>query len=84
MKNLSKPDDVKLSLEVSVPFSRHNIKSHSIVSCNSYIFLFPSLSDPPSVSIEGYDNNWYVGRSDAMLVCVANSNPAPTTITWTT
>ncbi|XP_061597358.1 PVR cell adhesion molecule related 2 like isoform X3 [Cololabis saira] len=38
---------------------------------------------PPSVSIEGYDNNWYVGRSDAMLLCQANANPAPTAVTWT-
>ncbi|GLD72835.1 nectin-2-like protein, partial [Lates japonicus] len=32
---------------------------------------------------EGYDNNWYVGRADATLLCLANANPAPTTITWT-
>ncbi|XP_053190026.1 PVR cell adhesion molecule related 2 like [Scomber japonicus] len=42
-----------------------------------------SVEYPPSVSIEGYDNNWYVGRSDAVLVCTANANPAPTTVTWT-
>ncbi|KAM7373575.1 hypothetical protein PAMP_008417 [Pampus punctatissimus] len=42
-----------------------------------------SVEYPPSVSIEGYDNNWYVGRSDAILRCMANANPAPTTITWT-
>ncbi|XP_054873876.1 PVR cell adhesion molecule related 2 like isoform X1 [Amphiprion ocellaris] len=42
-----------------------------------------SVEYPPSVSIEGYDNNWYVGRSDAMLLCVSNANPEPTTITWT-
>ncbi|GAA6234411.1 PVR cell adhesion molecule related 2 like isoform X1 [Lates japonicus] len=42
-----------------------------------------SVEYPPSVSIEGYDNNWYVGRSDATLLCLANANPAPTTITWT-
>ncbi|XP_070841153.1 PVR cell adhesion molecule related 2 like isoform X1 [Chaetodon trifascialis] len=42
-----------------------------------------SVEYPPSVSIEGYDNNWYVGRSDAILLCQANANPAPTTITWT-
>lgn len=41
------------------------------------------VSDLPSVSIEGYDHNWYVGRSDATLVCLANANPEPTTITWT-
>ncbi|XP_029369577.1 PVR cell adhesion molecule related 2 like isoform X3 [Echeneis naucrates] len=42
-----------------------------------------SVEYPPSVSIEGYDNNWYVGRSDATLLCLANANPEPTTITWT-
>ncbi|XP_030596398.1 PVR cell adhesion molecule related 2 like isoform X2 [Archocentrus centrarchus] len=42
-----------------------------------------SVEYVPSVSIEGYDHNWYVGRSDAMLVCLANANPEPTTITWT-
>uniref|UniRef100_UPI0037E8AB38 PVR cell adhesion molecule related 2 like isoform X2 n=1 Tax=Semicossyphus pulcher TaxID=241346 RepID=UPI0037E8AB38 len=42
-----------------------------------------SVEYPPSVSIEGYDNNWYVGRSDAELLCLANGNPAPTGVTWT-
>ncbi|KAK5883276.1 hypothetical protein CesoFtcFv8_019623 [Champsocephalus esox] len=42
-----------------------------------------SVEYPPSVSIEGYDNNWYVGRSDAVLLCMASGNPVPTTITWT-
>uniref|UniRef100_A0A8C6UB35 Nectin cell adhesion molecule 3 n=1 Tax=Neogobius melanostomus TaxID=47308 RepID=A0A8C6UB35_9GOBI len=42
-----------------------------------------SVEYPPSVSIEGYDHNWYMGRSDAVLLCLANANPAPTTVTWT-
>lgn len=42
-----------------------------------------SVEYPPSVSIEGYDHNWYMGRSDAVLLCQANANPAPTTVTWT-
>ncbi|XP_039977322.1 PVR cell adhesion molecule related 2 like isoform X2 [Xiphias gladius] len=42
-----------------------------------------SVEYPPSVSIEGYDNNWYVGRSDAVLLCLANANPEPTAVTWT-
>ncbi|XP_068431412.1 PVR cell adhesion molecule related 2 like isoform X3 [Clinocottus analis] len=42
-----------------------------------------SVEYPPSVSIEGYDNNWYVGRSDAVLLCMASGNPEPTTVTWT-
>ncbi|XP_057683918.1 PVR cell adhesion molecule related 2 like isoform X1 [Corythoichthys intestinalis] len=42
-----------------------------------------SVEYPPSVSIEGYDHNWYMGRSDATLVCTAEGNPQPTTVTWT-
>uniref|UniRef100_A0A8C7H138 Nectin cell adhesion molecule 3 n=1 Tax=Oncorhynchus kisutch TaxID=8019 RepID=A0A8C7H138_ONCKI len=38
---------------------------------------------PPTVSIVGYDNNWYIGRTDAVLTCQATGNPAPTTVTWT-
>ncbi|XP_077446855.1 poliovirus receptor homolog isoform X1 [Stigmatopora argus] len=41
-----------------------------------------SVEYPPSVSIEGYDHNWYVGRSDAALVCTAEGNPQPTAVTW--
>uniref|UniRef100_A0A8C7WZK3 Nectin cell adhesion molecule 3 n=1 Tax=Oryzias sinensis TaxID=183150 RepID=A0A8C7WZK3_9TELE len=41
-----------------------------------------SVEFPPSVSIAGYDQNWYVGRSNAELVCVFNANPPPTAITW--
>lgn len=43
-----------------------------------------SVEYPPTVSIVGYDSNWYVGRSDVTLTCLANGNPAPTNITWTT
>ncbi|MED6280225.1 hypothetical protein CHARACLAT_008522, partial [Characodon lateralis] len=43
-----------------------------------------SVEYPPIVTIDGYDNNWYVGRSDAVLFCQAKANPEPTTITWTT
>ncbi|XP_069372164.1 PVR cell adhesion molecule related 2 like isoform X3 [Paralichthys olivaceus] len=43
-----------------------------------------SVEYPPTVSIEGYDENWYVGRSGAVLQCLASSNPAPTNVTWTT
>ncbi|XP_077362760.1 PVR cell adhesion molecule related 2 like isoform X2 [Festucalex cinctus] len=42
-----------------------------------------SVEYPPSVSIEGYDHNWYMGRPDATLVCMADGNPQPTTVTWT-
>ncbi|XP_056596924.1 PVR cell adhesion molecule related 2 like isoform X2 [Triplophysa dalaica] len=38
---------------------------------------------PPTVSIDGYDYNWYMGRTDVMLMCQADANPAPTDVKWT-
>ncbi|XP_026145393.1 nectin-2 [Carassius auratus] len=37
---------------------------------------------PPTVTIEGYDSNWYMGRTDVVLTCQADANPAPTEVTW--
>ncbi|XP_007250915.2 nectin-2 isoform X1 [Astyanax mexicanus] len=39
---------------------------------------------PPQVQIVGYDNNWYLGRTNAVLTCQAQGNPTPTTVTWRT
>ncbi|XP_043117724.1 nectin-2 isoform X2 [Puntigrus tetrazona] len=39
---------------------------------------------PPRVQIKGYDNNWYRGRTSALLTCQADGNPIPTTVTWKT
>ncbi|XP_058603044.1 nectin-2 isoform X2 [Onychostoma macrolepis] len=39
---------------------------------------------PPKVQIKGYDDNWYRGRTSAFLICQADGNPAPTTVTWKT
>ncbi|KAI9999704.1 hypothetical protein NQD34_011547 [Periophthalmus magnuspinnatus] len=39
---------------------------------------------PPEVSITGYDNNWYVGRTNVVLICHATGNPMPLTVKWTT
>ncbi|XP_056336300.1 nectin-2-like [Danio aesculapii] len=38
---------------------------------------------PPTVTIDGYDNNWYMGRTDAYLTCEADANPEPSEISWT-
>ncbi|XP_034409692.1 nectin-2 isoform X2 [Cyclopterus lumpus] len=38
----------------------------------------------PLVTIVGYDNNWYVGRTNVMLTCQATANPAPLTTQWKT
>ncbi|XP_072316789.1 poliovirus receptor homolog [Eucyclogobius newberryi] len=37
---------------------------------------------PPQVAISGYDNNWWVGRTNVVLTCQANGNPVPTIVTW--
>ncbi|KAM9224880.1 nectin-2 isoform 2-T2 [Dugong dugon] len=39
---------------------------------------------PPEVSISGYDDNWYLGRSEATLSCDVRSNPEPTGYDWST
>ncbi|XP_071376042.1 poliovirus receptor homolog [Centroberyx affinis] len=39
---------------------------------------------PPQVTIVGYDNNWYVGRTNVVLTCQATGNPIPTTVLWRT
>lgn len=40
--------------------------------------------DAPQVSIIGYDNNWYVGRTNVVLTCQATGNPVPTSVLWKT
>ncbi|KAJ8355043.1 hypothetical protein SKAU_G00226100 [Synaphobranchus kaupii] len=36
---------------------------------------------PPKVTIVGYDNNWYVSRTNVMLTCQATGNPVLTSVT---
>ncbi|CAO2626621.1 Nectin2 [Lemmus lemmus] len=43
-----------------------------------------SVRYPPEVSISGYDDNWYLGRSEAILTCDVRSNPEPTGYDWST
>ncbi|GAA6229291.1 nectin-2-like isoform X2 [Lates japonicus] len=38
----------------------------------------------PQVTIVGYDNNWYVGRTNVVLTCQFTGNPVPTSILWKT
>ncbi|KAL4597558.1 poliovirus receptor-related protein 2-like, partial [Arapaima gigas] len=42
-----------------------------------------SIEYPPEVTIVGYDDDWYVGRTDAQLVCQVDGNPPPSSVTWT-
>lgn len=39
---------------------------------------------PPKVEIRGYDNNWYLGRTNAVLTCEAEANPVATFVEWKT
>ncbi|XP_050786797.1 nectin-2 isoform X2 [Gopherus flavomarginatus] len=43
-----------------------------------------SVLYPPQVTIDGYDDNWYVSRSEATLRCTAKGNPKPTHYSWST
>ncbi|XP_065276474.1 nectin-2 [Emys orbicularis] len=43
-----------------------------------------SVLYPPQVTIDGYDDNWYVSRSEAVLRCAAKGNPKPTHYSWST
>ncbi|XP_040108495.1 nectin-2 isoform X3 [Oryx dammah] len=43
-----------------------------------------SVRYPPQVSISGYDDNWYIGRSEATLNCNVRSKPEPTGYDWST
>ncbi|XP_040900162.1 nectin-2-like isoform X3 [Toxotes jaculatrix] len=38
----------------------------------------------PQVTIVGYDNNWYVGRTNVVLTCQASANPVPLSVQWKT
>ncbi|KAM3829756.1 nectin-2 [Vipera latastei] len=43
-----------------------------------------SILYAPEVAIEGYDDNWYLTRNDATLICSARGNPTPVDFSWTT
>ncbi|XP_069869492.1 nectin-1 isoform X2 [Dipodomys merriami] len=38
----------------------------------------------PEVTIEGFDGNWYLQRTDVRLTCKADANPPATEYHWTT
>uniref|UniRef100_A0A670ZXM5 Ig-like domain-containing protein n=1 Tax=Pseudonaja textilis TaxID=8673 RepID=A0A670ZXM5_PSETE len=49
-----------------------------------FSIFFAFFADAPEVYIEGYDDNWYLTRSDAVLICNARGNPTPVDFSWTT
>ncbi|XP_062385144.1 PVR cell adhesion molecule related 2 like isoform X1 [Sardina pilchardus] len=73
-------------LTPSPSHNNHDVKCVVTQSTQDKPQFFPmklSIQYPPEVSIVGYDDNWYIGRTDAVLVCQHDANPAPTTVDWT-
>uniref|UniRef100_A0ABM5ET72 Nectin-2 isoform X1 n=1 Tax=Pogona vitticeps TaxID=103695 RepID=A0ABM5ET72_9SAUR len=60
------------------------IVQHETLTQPESIPVTLSILYPPVVSIEGYDNNWYLSRSEATLTCSARGNPAPSQFLWST
>ncbi|XP_042296548.1 nectin-2 isoform X3 [Sceloporus undulatus] len=60
------------------------IIEHKTLAQPEYIPVTLSILYPPEVTIEGYDDNWYLSRNEAMLICSAKGNPLPTQFTWST
>ncbi|XP_061573129.1 nectin-2 isoform X2 [Cololabis saira] len=56
---------------------RTQVKSDSIK-------LKLAIQYPPEVTIVGYDNNWYMGRTNVVLTCQAKANPVPLSVNWKT
>ncbi|KAI3361175.1 hypothetical protein L3Q82_013373 [Scortum barcoo] len=52
------------------------------VKPESFPLLKLAILYAPKVTIVGYDNNWYVGRTNVILTCQAEGNPAPQTAQW--
>lgn len=60
-----------------------------VISIHCYFRLLVSalhllLTDAPQVTIVGYDNNWYIGRTNVVLTCQATANPVPVSVSWKT
>ncbi|XP_066575513.1 nectin-2 isoform X2 [Amia ocellicauda] len=60
------------------------VVSHPTLDLPQSFPLKLAVEYPPQVEIIGYDENWYMGRTNAILHCKATGNPPPTNITWKT
>ncbi|KAL7882334.1 hypothetical protein AOLI_G00091830 [Acnodon oligacanthus] len=58
--------------------------SHRTLSSPETFPMKLQIEYPPQVQIVGYDSNWYLGRTSAVLTCQARGNPPPSTFTWRT
>ncbi|KAM8870484.1 nectin-2 isoform 3-T3 [Spinachia spinachia] len=59
------------------------VKHRTQVKPESFMLKL-AVQYPPEVTIVGYDNNWYLGRTNAVLTCQAHGNPPPMTTQWKT
>ncbi|XP_039101629.1 nectin-2 isoform X1 [Hyaena hyaena] len=71
---LSRVDGIKVTCKVE----------HESFEEPSLLPVTLSVRYPPEVSISGYDDNWYLGRSEATLTCDVRSKPEPTGYDWST
>ncbi|XP_006901317.1 PREDICTED: poliovirus receptor [Elephantulus edwardii] len=82
--------DTVTSLLLVVPSSEVDLKNVTCVVDHAGFpapHLLPvtlSVHYAPEVSILGYDDNWYIGRSEVTLNCDIRSNPEPTGYEWST
>ncbi|KAJ8289858.1 hypothetical protein GJAV_G00006130 [Gymnothorax javanicus] len=56
--------------------------SHRTLEKPQSIPMKLAIEYPPEVDIVGYDNNWYIGRTNAELTCQATGNPVPISVVW--
>lgn len=86
-RTLEKPESFKMKLAVLCkPPHRHAplcLHKFLCCSCSNVQFMCPPTV-APEVSIAGYDNNWYIGRTSTVLTCQATANPVPTSVLWKT
>lgn len=59
-----------------------NMISLLAVTCMTEFHLILLYTDEPEVTIEGFDDNWYLNREDVQLICLANANPAISSFQW--
>lgn len=98
-RTLERPDSFPLKLAVQCKKTHTHTQTSNLlltllcvwVGIFSHGYFCPFLSaiqllltDAPRVTIVGYDNNWYLGRTNLLLICQATANPIPLAVNWKT
>ncbi|XP_072122192.1 nectin 1b-like isoform X2 [Mobula birostris] len=58
------------------------VVTHQTLERPDVINIALTIHYPPIVTIEGYDDNWYLDREHASLTCNVKANPAVTSYRW--